>query len=886
MMRPLHSRVFWLTVFLLFGWTGLLCAREETMTLAILSFRPPEEMRQQWQPLADYLTARLPGKRVKLLPLNAEEMEDAISHHSIDFLLTNPSHYIQVRQVHGIGSLLATLVLQKDNIPLSAFGGVIFALQERSDLATLADLKGKSIVAVDDISLGGFQAQALELIHAGVRLPEDVRMWFTGLPHDRVVRAVLEKKADVGFVRTGIINAMVREGSLDAQRIQILNQQALSGFPFAVSTHLYPEWPFAAMPHVEPVVVGQVLAALLAVEPGGPEATAAGIHGFTLPANYESVENLVRELRLPPYDATPSFRLEDIWHRYRVSISFSLLAVVVILVVASLLLVSNRRLAETAAALEASEKRYRQTVGTVPGVIYDAILYPDGHSAYSYVSPVSRELLELEPEQLRADASHFWSLVHPEDRVRLQMEESAARRQGDLFCSEVRIITPSGQTKWIQINARPTPASPGQAVVWSGFIFDITERKAMDAELREAKEAAEAANQAKSDFLATISHEIRTPMNVVLGMSDVLLETRLDTDQLQLVQTMHRSGKALMRVINDVLDFSRIESGRFDLSAVPFSPRQLVEETASLMRMVAEEKGLTLPVAVAAEVPDAVLGDDGRLRQVLINLLGNAIKFTEHGQVAVRLELYPQEPGTLLFRVSDTGIGIAEEHITRIFEHFTQADSGIARRYGGTGLGLAISQRLVELMGGRIWVESQLGQGSTFYFTLPLCSLHVAFPLPEVTGETRGTTGASSRPLRILLAEDSADNQLLCTIYARGTPHQLVIVGDGLAAVARVREEPFDLLLTDIQMPGMDGYAVARAIRQWEREENRPPLTIMALSAHAGLDKKGESLAAGCNGHLTKPITKQTFLHAIQCVAEAIDKQERAEGEVHLPISV
>ncbi|MBF0459927.1 MAG: response regulator [Magnetococcales bacterium] len=516
----------------------------------------------------------------------------------------------------------------------------------------------------------------------------------------------------------------------------------------------------------------------------------------------------------------------------------------------------QRRVAEE--ALRKSENRFLTLANHSPSGIF----HTDTSGKTLYVNQAWRRIAGLAQDE-RSGLEWSWA-VHPQDRAPLEAAWFDCVARQEAFQAEFRYQWQDGTVVWVMAQATPLQEDDHKVIGYVGTITDISAYKKIQVELQAAMEASEQANQAKSAFLASMSHEIRTPMNVVLGMSELLLETELNPVQRRFVQTMHHSGKAMLGVISDVLDFSRIDAGRISMEMSPFSPRQVVEDTAHLMQVVAEQKGLTMTEWVDADLPAAILGDENRIRQVLINLLGNAIKFTQQGRVDVRLTKHPHVPGSLLFQVVDTGIGIAQEDVVDIFDRFTQADKGITRRYGGTGLGLAISKRLVELMGGEIGVASRLGAGSQFYFTLPI---RIAATPVLPTQSVVPTTAASNRTLRILLAEDVEENQLLFAAYLMGTAHHLVMVGDGVEAVARVQEEPFDVVVMDIQMPRMDGYTATRQIRQWEREMGRAPLSIVALSAHAMETEIQRSQEVGCDLYLTKPINKKKLLDVLQEIA-------------------
>jgi PAS domain S-box-containing protein len=393
---------------------------------------------------------------------------------------------------------------------------------------------------------------------------------------------------------------------------------------------------------------------------------------------------------------------------------------------------------------------------------------------------------------------------------------------------------------------------------------DVTERKRVEAELQQAKAVAESASQTKSDFLASMSHEMRTPMNAIIGIADLLAKTTLSGEQTNYVEIFRRAGDNLLRLINDILDLSKVEASQLELERTSFSLHDLVEKVKEMVVMPADEKGLALIYRIAAAVPDRLVGDPTRLRQILMNLLGNAIKFTEAGTVALDIDVDADAAiaGGIRFSVSDTGIGIPAEQLASVFERFTQADSSTTRKYGGSGLGLTISKRLVELMGGRVWVESVVGKGSTFTFTVPLeVSAASARRVPAPAGTD---TAEGLRALRILLVEDSMDNRTITLAYLRDTPYEIEIAVNGALAYDKFTSTDYDLVLMDRQMPVMDGLTATRKIRAWEEANGRPVTPIIALTAAALKGDREKCLAAGCTAYLSKPIKQEVLLQAIR----------------------
>jgi signal transduction histidine kinase/CheY-like chemotaxis protein/HPt (histidine-containing phosphotransfer) domain-containing protein len=455
--------------------------------------------------------------------------------------------------------------------------------------------------------------------------------------------------------------------------------------------------------------------------------------------------------------------------------------------------------------------------------------------------------------------SNWQNIIHPDDvQGVVNYFKAPAHQFESLPVVEYRIIRPrDSEVRWMATWVHNFYNSKGIAIQQVGLIQDITERKRVDQQLRESELKANLANQAKSEFLANMSHEIRTPMNGIIGMADLTLKTQLNSEQFNYLNKIKYSAKSLLSIINDILDFSRIEAGKLEMDLAPFSLEEMLSYVTNITSVAAIEKNIEVKILLNDKTPKWLIGDSLRLGQVLINILGNAIKFTEKGEIV--FSILPQElfleKLSLVFKVQDSGIGMTSEQITRLFQPFSQADGGITRRYGGTGLGLVISKKLVEIMCGNIEVESEIGVGSTFTVTVPLGIVQdsrqiIANP-NKPAKQSKLEANAILIGQKILLVEDNEINREVAISLLTSFGCMTQFAPDGRIGVQRVLAENFDLVLMDIQMPEMDGLTATRLIRTDERFSELP---IIAMTANAMTGDKEICLATGMNDYITKPV--------------------------------
>ncbi|MFG0294379.1 MAG: PAS domain S-box protein [Maioricimonas sp. JB045] len=515
-------------------------------------------------------------------------------------------------------------------------------------------------------------------------------------------------------------------------------------------------------------------------------------------------------------------------------------------------------------ALRQSEERFRLAVNGANDGVWDWHVTTNE----CYFSPRFKQLLGFQDDEFPNHASAWESRLHPDDRERVFEEVQQHFQSRTRYQVEYRMRTRDGEYRWFRARAIAILNEAGLPFRMVGAVSDIHEARLAAEELRKARNAAEAANRTKSDFLARMSHEIRTPMTGIIGMTELTLQTNLTDEQRDYLETARASADGLLALINDILDFSKIEADKLDLEDAPINLRRLLGQKLKLFMPSAEEKGLELVGVVDDSVPARIMGDQHRLRQILANLLGNSIKFTHAGRIALMVDLDP-ETRELRFSVRDTGIGIPLEQQKRIFAVFSQADSSTTRRYGGTGLGLAISLRLAEMMGGSLSVQSAPGRGSTFTLLLPLRVAEegegaIESPsrltmLAEAASGSSGAEPGTTRQLSILLAEDNPINQKYVVKLLTRDGYRVHVAENGREAVNACDAERFDIVLMDVQMPELDGLEATRTLRKKGHE-----VPIIFLTASAMKGDREICLEAGGDDYLSKPVRLKELRQAIQ----------------------
>jgi PAS domain S-box-containing protein len=1088
-------------------------ANNQVLTLGVLATHPKAEEQQRWQPLADYLTHSLNVKKVDLRVLNYAELQQQLENYELDFIITHPSHYISLRENNALVGTVATLIDSNQGEPVSAFGGVIFCLRERADINKLSDLQHKKIAIARTSAFGGYQMQSYQLSQSGINLRPS-QLLETEMPHENPVNAVLTAQADVGFVRTGVLEDMVKHNTLDLSRLKIINSQNLPSYPYLLSTHLYPEWAFVALPSVDPRLARKATASLLLLDPQHPAILAAGLYGFAAPADYGSVGALLRELRLSPFDEIPHFTLADVWLRYRQPLLVLLITGIAIAFLFVLLLLKNRQLYSAQQQISKTEQRFRQLVNRMPVPLAFAnkknqivyinerfakligytrediptltewllLAYPDANYRQqarsvweSAVKNAIAQATDIEAHEYNVTCKDgqtrvmLMSGIIQEDGVLVTFVDLTERKQAEQvlreseeifhavfnnaavglaqiattghfiqinqeFCNiigysqqdilsqgftfqqitlpedlptdlynvnlllngagkhyhlEKRYIRKDGIIIWVNLSVYLQRNSAGEPLYLISAVLDITERKQMEEAMRfrqfsidhageevfwinqnariiyanetaclalgysqeeikqftvadidpcfpidkwskhwqelkqkktlrfesvqirrdgqsyptdivanyfeyngigyncalvrdiserkktefdleqyrshleqlvekrttqllKAKEAAEAANIAKSTFIATMSHELRTPLNAILGFSELMsMDKTATSSQKETLAIINRSGVHLLSMINDVLEISKIEAGHRELNTQACDLLKLLQDISDMFSIRATDKKLSFHLEIASDTPHTIQVDSGKLRQILINLLGNAIKYTTQGGVILHTYTQPSLTDKILLTIdiTDSGSGIPAHQQKAMFKPFAQL-ARIDTNVEGTGLGLAISKSLIELMGGQISLTSEIEVGSTFRITLPVAVANSSDII--ISEELRPIESlAPNQPAwRLLVVDDNADNRLLLVNMLTRVGFNVRTAENGQEAINQFEQWHPHLIWMDMRMPVMDGYQATAKIRQLEGGKT---VKIISISASAFKEQYEDMIKAGCDAVLPKP---------------------------------
>lgn len=556
-----------------------------------------------------------------------------------------------------------------------------------------------------------------------------------------------------------------------------------------------------------------------------------------------------------------------LWYMLLGGLIFTSMASVLTLVITGNSDLINNFVKKQTSDLKESEMRFQLAVKGTRDGIWDWV---NTNYEEQYWSPQFYTLLGYKPDEIQPTYSNFVQMVHPDDMVEFKSVFRSNITKGQTFDIEHRMIKKTGKYCWYQSRGITIIDQDTGVTRMTGSIADISDRKNTERKLKQAKEEAESATRMKSEFLATMSHEIRTPMNGIIGTAELVSDTELTKQQKGYLDNILYSAENLLEILNDILDFSKIEAGKMELEMVPFDLKRASKEVVDLLAPRASQKGLKLNLIYKPGTPEHLVGDSMRIRQILHNLVGNAIKFTETGSVTITVENQPMVKATegkamLLVSVKDTGIGLTKEQRRTIFNKFVQADSSTTRKFGGTGLGLAICQMLVSMLGGEIGVDSDPGQGSTFSFTLVLDTTSKDSIQDKSVKMTDDLDHGVTTPIKVLLAEDNRINAEFAKEMLEKLKCEVVVVKHGKEALERLQsDQTFNLVFMDCQMPIMDGFEATKKVLEYEKESKLKHIPIIALTANAMKGDKEKCIQAGMDDYLSKPVRQRDFAMMIK----------------------
>ena len=863
-----------LFVSLLFGASppGLVRAEENPLKIGVLAARGHELCREKWEPLAEYLSNRISDKSFVIVTLGYNQIYDFVKKEKIDFVLTNSSSYVELEHAYGVNRI-ATLKNGCVYGVCTRYGGVIFRNADREGMKLLTDLRGKTFMAVDEMSLGGWQAAWRELKEKGIDPYHDFKELRFGGTQDAVIYAVRDGIVDAGSVRTNTLERMNAEGKIDLNDFYVYCKKDRKDghLPCMCSTREYPEWPMARIKHVSDELAEEVAVALLQMPADSPVPIVGRLVGWTIPLNYRPVNECLKELKIGPYKHLGEVTLADVFRTYRYWILVGFILILIMGGSIILILNLNQRLNISHIELrsELNERKRAQEISRENELKFRAVYeHTFQLMGMTEVDGTMISVNETAMDTVGVKESEFigkplwesrWFSYSSElrDQVRDSVKKAAA---GQFVRFEVKLALPDDSTQDMDYSIKPVKNEEGKVVLLIPEGRDISNRKRTEKELREAKEKAEIATQAKNAFLANMSHEIRTPMNGIIAASDLALKETEPEKLEHYLQIIHSSAYSLLGIINDILDVSKIEAGKLDLEIHPFQLDDVVDTVIDMFLNSAAGKTVEILVDISPETPRFLTGDSLRLQQVLVNLMSNALKFTEKGGIillGVKEHEKSTDKTTLDFFLKDTGVGIPPEYINRIFEPFSQADASITRQYGGSGLGLCISKQLVEMMDGEIRVESEPGVGSTFRFTA-----RFGRRPEEITQKL--VPPADIQGLTVLVVDDCIDSRTIMKKMLESFGFHVEMAASGGESLKRLgdsqmRENPVDLVMMDWLMPELNGIEASRIIRA----EMKLDIPIILMTAFGRETEMLYAEKMGINGFLIKPIYQSTLFDAI-----------------------